>query len=120
MTGKARRGASQVIVGLLVDRGGFPLQVGCFRGQPGRDLHDHPRGGRLPGRWRHRRARPWSPGAGMLSAINLAALDETKPRFIARGPAGKRPLLARGRPRRRSADRHHHLRKRLEERAGRT
>ena len=86
MTGKARRGASQVIVGLLADRGGFPLQVGCFRGQPGRDLHDHPRGGGLPGRWRHRRARPWSPGAGMLSAANLAALDEARLRFIARGP----------------------------------
>ena len=57
MTGKARRGAFQIIVGLLVDRHGFPLQAGCFRGQPGRDHHYHPRGGGLPGRWRHRRAR---------------------------------------------------------------
>lgn len=109
MTGKARRGASQVIVGLLADRGGFPLQVGCFRGQPGRDLHDHPRGGGLPGRWRHRRARPPSPGAGMLSASNLSPLDEAKPRFI----AGARQVSALcwqgGRPRRRPADRHHHL-----------
>lgn len=85
MTGKARRGAPQVIVGLLVDRHGFPLQVGCFRGQPGRDLHDHPRGGSLPGRWRHRRARSGA-GTGMLSASSLSALDEEKLRFIASGP----------------------------------
>ena len=92
MTGKARRGVSQVIVDLLVDRGGFPLQVGCFRGQPGRDLHDHPRGGGLPGRWRHRRARPWSPGAGMLSAANLAALDEARLRacsMVCVSPCGR-------------------------------
>ena len=31
MTGKARRGVPQVIVGLLVDRHGFPLQVGCWK-----------------------------------------------------------------------------------------
>ena len=31
MTGKARRGVPQVIVGLLVDRHKFPLQVGCWK-----------------------------------------------------------------------------------------
>ena len=54
---KDRRVDPQIIVGLLVDRAGFPLQVGCFRGQPGRDHHDHPHRGGLPGRPRHRRAR---------------------------------------------------------------
>ena len=31
-TGKERRVDPQVIVGLLVDRHGFPLQVGCWEG----------------------------------------------------------------------------------------
>ena len=32
MTAKERRVDPQVIVGLLVDRHGFPLQVGCWEG----------------------------------------------------------------------------------------
>ena len=32
VTGKERRVDPQVIVGLLVDRHGFPLQVGCWEG----------------------------------------------------------------------------------------
>ena len=32
MTAKERRADPQVIVGLLVDRHGFPLQVGCWEG----------------------------------------------------------------------------------------
>ena len=48
--GQLLMGIVLIIVGLLVDRHGFPLQAGCFRGQSGRDHHYHPRGGGLPGR----------------------------------------------------------------------
>jgi len=54
---KEHRGDPQVIVGLLVDRGGFPPENRVLGGQPGRDHHDHRRVGGLPGRSRHRRAR---------------------------------------------------------------
>lgn len=118
MTGKARRGATQIIVGLLVDRGGFPLQVGCFRGQPGRDHHYHPRGGGLPGRWRHRRARS---GRRAPACCRLLTWRYWIRRSRGSSPGARQvsALCWRERPRRRLADRHHHLRKRLEERAGR-
>ncbi len=32
---KERRVDSQVVVGLLVDRAGFPLEIGCFEGNTG-------------------------------------------------------------------------------------
>lgn len=32
MTAKERRVDPQIIVGLLVDRGGFPLRIGCWEG----------------------------------------------------------------------------------------
>ncbi len=31
---KERRVDPQIVVGLLVDRTGFPLEVGCFQGNP--------------------------------------------------------------------------------------
>ena len=66
-----------------------------------------------------------SPGAGMLSAANLTALDDARLRFIAWGPHHPGPRrpggalpLARGRPRRRAGHRHHHPQEGLAERAG--
>lgn len=37
---KERRVDPQVVVGLLVDRRGFPLEIGCFERQQGRDVDD--------------------------------------------------------------------------------
>ena len=39
---KERRVDPQVVVGLLVDRAGFPLEIGCFEGNQRRDNDDHP------------------------------------------------------------------------------
>ena len=78
---KERRVDPQVIVGLLVDRAGFPLQVGCWEGnmvetttivpiveafQAAHGIEDL----------------VVVADAGMLSAANLAALDEARLRFI--------------------------------------
>ena len=54
---KDRRVDPQIIVGLLVDRTGLPLRNRLPGGQQGRDHHDHPHRGGLPGRSRYRRAR---------------------------------------------------------------
>jgi transposase len=74
---KERRIDPQIVVGLLVDRTGFPLQIGCFEGNTAQtttlvpiitafadrhDLTDTPM--------------VIAADAGMLSASNLAALDE--------------------------------------------
>ena len=99
---KDRRVDPQVIVGLLVDRRGFPLRIGCWEGnkaetstiiliaeafQAAHGIADL----------------VVVADAGMLSATNLAALDEARLRFIigATGPRPRRPggplPLARGR-----------------------
>ncbi len=46
---KERRVDPQIVVGLLVDRRGFPPGDRLLRGQQGRDHHDHPRHQGLPG-----------------------------------------------------------------------
>jgi hypothetical protein len=46
---KERRVDPQVVVGLLVDRGGFPPRDRLLWGQQGRDGHDHPRRQSVPG-----------------------------------------------------------------------
>ena len=78
---KERRVDPQVIVGLLVDRASFPLQVGCWEGnkaetttiipiveafQAAHDIEDL----------------VVVTDAGMLSAANLTALDDARLRFI--------------------------------------
>ena len=65
----------QIIVGLLVDRAGFPLQVGCWEGN------------RIPVVEAFQAAHGIEDlvivaDAGMLSAANLTALDEARLRFI--------------------------------------
>jgi transposase len=82
---KERRIDPQIVVGLLVDRTGFPLEVGCFEGnttetntllpiitafQARHDLTDTPM--------------VIAADAGMLSASNLSALDEAGLGFIRR------------------------------------
>ena len=121
---KERRVDPQVIVGLLVDRHGFPLQVGCWEGNKAETATIVP----------IVEAFQSAHGieelvivadAGMLSAANLAALDDARLRFIAWGPTGPRPRgsggalpLERRRPRRRAGHRHHYPQEGLAERAG--
>ena len=121
---KERRGDPQIIVGLLVDRAGFPLQVGCWEGNKAETTTI------IPIVEAFQAAHGIEDlvivaDAGMLSAANLTALDDARLRFIARGPTGPRPRrpggplpLGRRCLHRRAGHRHHHPQKRLEHRAG--
>jgi len=90
---KERRIDPQIVVGLLVDRTGFPLEVGCFEGntaetntlvpiitafQGRHDLTDTPM--------------VIAADAGMLSASNLSALDEAGLGFIVGSRSVKAPI----------------------------
>ncbi|MDW5615162.1 IS1634 family transposase [Mycolicibacterium sp. D5.8-2] len=89
---KERRVDPQIVVGLLVDRTGFPLQVGCFEGNTAEtttlvpiitafaERHDL---GEIP--------MVIAADAGMLSASNLAALDDTGLGFIVGSRSTKAP-----------------------------
>ena len=78
------------MVGLLVDRGGFPLEVGCFEGNKAETLTLLPI-------MRAFQARHGIEGlvvvadAGMLSAGNLKELDEAGLRFIVGSRVTKAP-----------------------------
>jgi Transposase DDE domain len=90
---KERRIDPQIVVGLLVDRTGFPLEIGCFEGNTAEtttlvpiitafaarhDLTDRPI--------------VIAADAGMLSASNLSALDEAKLGFIVGSRSVKAPI----------------------------
>lgn len=90
---KERRVDPQIVVGLLVDRTGFPLEIGCFEGNTAEtttlvpvitafaarhDLADTPM--------------VVAADAGMLSASNLTALDEAGLGFIVGSRAVKAPI----------------------------
>jgi Transposase DDE domain len=90
---KERRVDPQIVVGLLVDRTGFPLEVGCFEGNTAEtrtlvpvitafaerhDLGDTPM--------------VIAADAGMLSATNLTALDEADLGFIVGSRSVKAPI----------------------------
>jgi hypothetical protein len=90
---KERRIDPQIVVGLLVDRTGFPLEIGCFEGNTAEtttlvpiitafaqrhDLTDTPM--------------VVAADAGMLSASNLAALDEAGLGFIVGSRSVKAPI----------------------------
>lgn len=78
---KERRVDPQIVVGLLVDRGGFPLEIGCFEGNKAETTTLVPIIEAF--RERHQLADfVIVADAGMLSAANLAALDEAGLRFI--------------------------------------
>ena len=78
---KERRVDPQVIVGLLVDRHGFPLQVGCWEGNKAETTTI------IPVVEAFQAAHGIEElvvvaDAGMLSAANLTALDDARLRFI--------------------------------------
>ena len=89
---KERRVDPQIVVGLLVDRNGFPLEVGCFEG-------NHAETRTIIPIVKQFLARHGIEGtelviaadAGMLSAANLTALDEAGLKFIVGSKMTKAP-----------------------------
>jgi transposase len=87
---KERRVDPQIVVGLLVDRHGFPLEVGCFEGSTAETTTLVP----IITAFRERHALADMvvvADAGMLSASNLRALDEAHLRFIVGSRVTKAP-----------------------------
>jgi hypothetical protein len=92
---KERRVDPQIVVGLLVDRHGFPLEIGCFEGNKAETATILP----IIEAFRARHDLPTGPGgmvvvadAGMLSAGNLRELDEAGLRFIVGSRVTKAPV----------------------------
>jgi hypothetical protein len=87
---KERRVDPQVVVGLLVDRHGFPLEIGCFAGNRAETTTIVPV---IKGfQERHALAElVVVADAGMLSAGNLRELDEADLRFIVGSRTTKAP-----------------------------
>lgn len=90
---KERRVDPQIVVGLLVDRTGFPLEIGCFEGNTGETTTLVP----IITRFAARHDLGDTPmviaaDAGMLSASNLAALDDAGLGFIVGSRNVKAPL----------------------------
>ncbi len=89
---KERRVDPQIVVGLLVDRSGFPLEVGCFEGNTAETTTLVP----IIAGFAARHDLGETPmviaaDAGMLSASNLAALDEAGLGFIVGSRMTKAP-----------------------------
>ena len=88
---KERRVDPQIVVGLLVDRQGFPLEIGCFEGDKAEKLTILPV-------IRQFQARHGLEGvvvvadAGMLSAANLDDLDDAGLGFIVGSRVTKAPV----------------------------
>ena len=88
---KERRVDPQIVVGLLVDRNGFPLEIGCFEGNKAETLTILPM-------IRTFQARHQLEGmvvvadAGMLSQANLRQLDEEGLHFIVGSRQTRAPL----------------------------
>lgn len=88
---KERRVDPQVVVGLLVDRHGFPLEIGCFEGNKAEKLTIVPIVQQFIER--HQLADlVVVADAGMLSAANLKALDDANLRFIVGSRTTKAPV----------------------------
>ena len=88
---KERRVDPQVVVGLLVDRQGFPLEVGCFEGNRAETTTIVPIVKAFAAR--HQLAEMVVVAdAGMLSAKNLTDLDTEHLRFIVGSKVTKAPL----------------------------
>jgi len=88
---KERRVDPQIVVGLLVDRHGFPLEIGCFEGNKAEKLTIVPIVQQFIER--HNLADlVVVADAGMLSAANLKALDEAGLRFIVGSRTTKAPI----------------------------
>jgi hypothetical protein len=88
---KERRVDPQIVVGLLVDRRGFPLEIGCYQGNKAETLTIVPIIKQFQDR--HDLAEMVVVAdAGMLSAGNLRELDEANLRFIVGSRATKAPV----------------------------
>jgi Transposase DDE domain len=88
---KERRVDPQIVVGLLVDRRGFPLEIGCFEGNKAEKHTILP----VISQFRARHGIEnfaVVADAGMLSAANLAALDTTGCKFIVGSRLTKAPI----------------------------
>ena len=87
---KERRVDPQIVVGLLVDRRGFPLEIGCFEGNKAETKTILPIIRQFQAR--HNLAdMVVVADAGMLSAENLRELDEAELRFIVGSRQTKAP-----------------------------
>jgi hypothetical protein len=89
---KERRIDPQIVVGLLVDRTGFPLEIGCYDGNTAETTTIVP----IVTSFLQRHALAGTPmvvaaDAGMLSAANLKALDELGLSFIVGSRTTKAP-----------------------------
>ena len=89
---KERRVDPQIVVGLLVDRTGFPLEIGCFEGNTAETTTIVP----IVTSFLERHCLQGTPmvvaaDAGMLSGANLKALDELDLSFIVGSRATKAP-----------------------------
>ena len=88
---KERRVDPQIVVGLLVDRRGFPLEIGCFEGNRAETLTILPIIKQF--QERHDIAdMVVVADAGMLSATNLGELDDAGLRFIVGSRVTKAPV----------------------------
>ncbi len=88
---KERRVDPQILVGLLVDRQGFPLEIGCFEGNKAEKHTILP----VISQFRARHGTEnfaVVADAGMLSAANLAALDAAGCSFIVGSRLTKAPI----------------------------
>ncbi|MFN8088615.1 MAG: IS1634 family transposase [Mycobacterium sp.] len=89
---KDRKVDPQIVVGLLVDRTGMPLEIGCFEGNTAETTTIVP----IIGGFVERHQLQGTPmvvaaDAGMLSAANLKALDELELSFIVGSRMTKAP-----------------------------
>ncbi len=87
---KERRVDPQIVVGLLVDRHGFPLEIGCFAGNKAETLTIVP----IVKQFQERHGiadMVVVADAGMLSASNLGDLDDAGLRFIVGSRVTKAP-----------------------------
>ncbi|MBT2554997.1 IS1634 family transposase [Arthrobacter sp. ISL-5] len=87
---KERRVDPQIVVGLLVGRGGFPLEIGCFEGNKAETATIVPIIKQLQAR-HNLTDMVVVADAGMLSAGNLRELDEANLRFIVGSRMTKAP-----------------------------
>jgi hypothetical protein len=88
---KERRVDPQIVVGLLVDRHGFPLEIGCFEGNQAEKLTILPVIRQFLAR-HGIEAMVVVADAGMLSAANLADLDDAGLGFIVGSRVTKAPV----------------------------
>lgn len=89
---KERRVDPQIVVGLLVDRQGFPLEIACFEGNKAERLTIVDVVEAFKARHGIEDMVVVVADAGMLSAANLTKLDESGYRFIVGSRTSKAPI----------------------------